>query len=382
MSSPKSSALRATIAPALLALASLPAMAVQGVQYQVREVQVAAPALVTQLNAISKNGTVAGDTYTTYPNSAQGFTFDGSQTTSLAALPVAFFTSPLRVFDDGSAIGFSGIDLVEARPVLWSPNGAPLELRRLRGDDFGVALGATGGGLIVGLSTTNLGVVDRPVIWNQGVLTQLPLPAGKANGRADGINAKGLMVGSAWNFGPDQEGFVMADGKPKAIGTLQGGTVSALFDVNDSGVAVGAADSVFGLVEGIFWEAGTIRSLPPLSGDQVALLLRLNRRGTAVGVSQTQTTTRGVVTGDGQLLDLNTRLDPVTGAGWFILAAQDINDRGQIAGVGVNPLGQAVGCILTPVLTKAAPAGPVEPPSPDLTVELRERMRTLYRFAL
>ena len=295
---------------------------------------------------------------------------------------MAFFTSPLRVFDDGSTIGFSGIDLFEARPVLWDASGAALELRRLRGDTVGVALGATGGGLIVGLSTPNLGVLDRPVIWNQGVLSTLPVPAGMTYGRIDAINTKGLMVGSAWNLGPDQEGYVMSDGQVTPIGKLQGGQVSALFDVNDSNVAVGAADSIFGLVEGIFWEAGTIRSLPPISGDQIALLVRINRRGTAVGVSQTQTTTRGVVTGGGQLLDLNTMLDPVTGAGWFILAAQDINDRGVIAGVGVNPLGQAVGCILTPVLTKAAPAPVAPPPASDLSHDLRERMRVLYRLAL
>jgi len=52
---------------------------------------------------------------------------------------------------------------------------------------------------------------------------------------------------------------------------------------------------------------------------------------------------------DSQVLDLTAMLDPATGAGWTILVANAINNRGQIACSARDPAGQSAACILTPM---------------------------------
>jgi hypothetical protein len=48
--------------------------------------------------------------------------------------------------------------------------------------------------------------------------------------------------------------------------------------------------------------------------------------------------------------DLNSLLDPVTGAGWMLAEATGINNRGQIIGFGIHN-DQALGFLLTPIVS-------------------------------
>ena len=54
------------------------------------------------------------------------------------------------------------------------------------------------------------------------------------------------------------------------------------------------------------------------------------------------------------MVDLNSLIDPT--AGWDLLSANDINDAGEIVGVGVSPSGDEHGFLLVPNSVPEPPA--------------------------
>jgi uncharacterized membrane protein len=59
---------------------------------------------------------------------------------------------------------------------------------------------------------------------------------------------------------------------------------------------------------------------------------------------------------DGAMLDLNTMLDPITGAGWQLSVAHDINDKGQIVASAYKEGVGNRGLLLTPILAVPEPS--------------------------
>src|SRR5213083_693546 len=71
-------------------------------------------------------------------------------------------------------------------------------------------------GIVVGTgSTTAFGSNRLPVVWQNGVVSQLPLPAGETIGDATGVNDAGIAVGSV-DGGSFQRG-VIYEGASSAI---------------------------------------------------------------------------------------------------------------------------------------------------------------------
>ena len=97
------------------------------------------------------------------------------------------------------------------------------------------------------------------------------------------------MVGFAQVRGGEQHAFLYAAGKILDLGTLEGGTQSFAYAVNNTGQVVGASDVGSGM--------------------------------------------RAILYSDGRLIDLNTLLP--RNSGWLLTEARDINDHGQIAGSGI-----------------------------------------------
>lgn len=86
-------------------------------------------------------------------------------------------------------------------------------------------------------------------------------------------------------------------------------------------------------------------------GGLYTAALDINNLGQIVGQSNiasdpSSPAYRGFVSQGDKLVDLNTLIDP--GAGWTILAASGINDRGQIAALGVDASGAKHNLVLTP----------------------------------
>ncbi len=123
----------------------------------------------------------------------------------------------------------------------WTQNGGIVGLPDLTGRNFCVSNSANDNGVVVGTgATTVFGSGRLPVIWQNGVASQLPLPTGQTLGDANSVNASNVAVGSV-NAGSDQRGVIYSGGIATIITqtTTNGSFFLTAFGVNDSGRVVG-----------------------------------------------------------------------------------------------------------------------------------------------
>jgi probable HAF family extracellular repeat protein len=172
---------------------------------------------------------------------------------------------------------------------------------------------------------------------------------------ANGINNNGQIVGSAQTNGDAATHAFLYDGAMRDLGTL-GGQNSSAAGINDAGQIVGSSqasgqsngtcDSNPATCHAFLYSGGAMVDLSP---SAVSSASSINNKGYIVG----RVVAPGSPTGwhafrhcGGTLTDLNTLVASGTGE---VLDAFDINDGGEIVGVGSPPgsaLQQAV--ILTP----------------------------------
>jgi hypothetical protein len=173
----------------------------------------------------------------------------------------------------------------------WTLGGGIVGLPNLSGRSFCVSNSANDSGLVVGTgATTSFGSARLPVVWQDGVVSQLPLPPGQTLGDANHVNASGVAVGSV-NGGSLQRGVIYTGGSASIITqtTSNGSYFLTAFGINDSGRIVGqgidpnnAAVNV-----GIVYDIGAsmafnVGALPGFNG---ALAFGVSNTGYVVGSS-------------------------------------------------------------------------------------------------
>lgn len=279
--------------------------------------------------------------------------------------------------DLGQVVGRSSSGL-EDRGFLWQPSspngktGSAYDLGALPGGgDRSSATGINSIGQIVGYSLAHTGVrafLWQPVLNNSttGSLIDLgDLPGGEDYSVASDINDLGQVVGTSWTA-DDRHPFVWNPSVPNAssgnlldLGDLVGGrSEGGAIGINDSGQIVGHSSATFGF-RGFLTDVDAFEStrtdlvdlgdLP--GGSDYSLARDINNHGQIVGVGVgTDNELRAVTwTASNHLIDLNDLLDPVSGEGWRLNYASGINDAGQIVGYGrLN--GVVRGFLLTPIL--------------------------------
>jgi probable HAF family extracellular repeat protein len=372
------------------------------------------PYLLTDLGAISPNGEasasainnlgqVTGSTRTigqpfhaflwtpTSPNAPTG-----SQADIGLISAGDFYATGMGINSFGQVAGY-GYELgLPFDGFVWtpnSPNGSSGVMRELGHLDpplpntLGAAVDAQG--RVVGRSRVASHTVAT--IWNPtvpngttGALSPLAgLPAQFTDSDARDINTIGQITGSGYASGPQGSGPSRAyvwnptipngsTGSAIIIDELLAPTDSSSASaVNDYGQVVGA----FGqsVIEGraYVWTpnsangtAGAMKDLGLLPGIPHARANDINALGQVVGTATNISDTfRAFVwtpaapnSNTGTMIDLNTIVDPISGAGWTLFGASGINDSGQIVGSGlydpdglggVDPIGRAF--LLTPV---------------------------------
>ncbi len=173
----------------------------------------------------------------------------------------------------------------------WTLGGGLVGLPNLAGRPHAVSNDANDNGIVVGTAATTLfGSSRLPVIWNNGVVSQLPLPSGQTLGDANGVNASGVAVGSV-DAGISQRGVIYSGGSATIITqtTPIGCYFLTAFGINDSGRIVGqgidpgnAARNV-GIVYDI--GAGAAFEVGGLPGFNGALAFGVSNAGHVVGSS-------------------------------------------------------------------------------------------------
>jgi probable HAF family extracellular repeat protein len=157
-------------------------------------------------------------------------------------------------------------------------------------------------GQVASDSTLAGDLVTHPFLWDKGKLIDLGTLGG-TNGVVNGINDRGEVVGFAARPGdPGNDGFLWRNGVMTDLGNL--GRTSSAWVVNSQGQVIGASriDSTPGNIRAFLWEKG------------------------------------------GPIVDLNALIpqnSPLT-----LVFAANINERGEIAGLGV-PAGCAPPDVMT-----------------------------------
>ena len=227
----------------------------------------------------------------------------------LVAVPGAPATTPqYQIYDIGvvevgdtasQGFGVSHGDVAVGRSIgtggsqafTWTLNGGLVGLPNLAGRSYAVSNSANDNGIVVGTAATTLfGSSRLPVIWQNGVVSQLPLPPGETLGDANSVNSSTVAVGSV-DSGSNQRGVIYSGDSATIITqtTVTGCYFLTAFGINDSSRIVGqgidpqnAARNV-----GIVYDTGQsmafeVGALPGMNG---ALAFAVSNTGYVVGSS-------------------------------------------------------------------------------------------------
>jgi hypothetical protein len=326
------------------------------------------------------------------------------------------YSQGYRISNNGIATGRSMGTTHHA--FSWTQAGGLVGLPNLTSParNFGVGNGVNNAGIVVGNgTTTSYGSSPLPLIWQNGAVSQLPLPLGQTLGRAQDINDSNVAVGSV-NSGSSQRasiysggtatiitrttsigcygnvayginnsnlivgtgldpnnaarnvGFVydMTTDSAYEVGVLPGKNGALCFDVSDAGYVVGSSMLNQGDSLPFIWSAagGTV-AIPLPTGTSMAGARGVNSAGWAVGTASSAYAIPFVYDGTAtyRLADLLP-----AGSGWDLSnntssSALGISESGIIVGSGVyngNVHGYAMIPIPEPatiiLLALAAPA--------------------------
>lgn len=293
----------------------------------------------------------------------------------------------------GYSTKFEGGSWKGYRPVLWA-DGVAAELPVLGTDGNGYGAGYVGalnaGGLAAGYSAKFEGGIwkgYRPVVWVNGVATELPVlgtdTSGYGYGYAAALNAGGLAAGHTSKYeGGNWKGerpVLWANGvatELPMLGTDTNGVgYGYVVAVNDSGQVAGNSmkfdDGLGKGYRAMSWTSGNPQELLlapcPVSQSGVvgygySQAVAMNASGAVVGYSTVaDCSIHGFLYQDGVLADLND-LSPA-GSGWVIVNALAINNAGQIVAFARSGQGTYDLVLLTP-----PPALPVANAGPDVGV--------------
>jgi probable HAF family extracellular repeat protein len=205
--------------------------------------------------------------------------------------------------------------------------------------------------------------VEKPVIWKEGKVYELPTYSGDPDGFAFGINDAGQVVGGSGicstrnpatgQYIQSRHALLWDNGTMTDLGNLGGtgtlGPGNGAQEVNSQGNVVGASnlkgDTNF---HAYLWtrQAG-MQDLGTLPGDVNSAGLGIDDRGEVVGISlDASGNTHPFLWQNGVMTNLNSLVLP--GSPLSLLFAHSINSRGEIVGFGATSGGEVHGFLATP----------------------------------
>jgi probable HAF family extracellular repeat protein len=303
--------------------------------------------------AINANGDVVG--WSNGQEGTRAFLYTSAGMVALPGLPDRPRTVARDINDAGVIVGSAnagGTDLGHA--VLWS-GGSVQDLGTLGTGSFSEAWGVNNAGQVVGWSYVEgaaLGVHGFLYTEADGLVDLTPR---SDTGYALDINDAGQVTGYQTAFG-GYHAFRWQAGTFVDLGVVPGFAHSFGWAINASGWVTGSSVSASGNSERVFRRNERRGGLVSLGGvGETNVAFGINALGQVVGRGRPSPGLKRafLYTSEGGLQDINTLIDP--SLGWFVLAAHDVNDAGQIVGYGINNLtGQTHAVRLQPARAAAA----------------------------
>ncbi|MGC4030195.1 MAG: PEP-CTERM sorting domain-containing protein [Tepidisphaeraceae bacterium] len=254
---------------------------------------------------LNNSGQVAGNFYVN-SSTFHAYSYSGGTATDLgtlipAATGVAAFATTVN---DSGVVGGYGTAATSVSAFTATVTGGVATLTNYGtiGGTATFVYGINNSGKIVGYGTTAVAGVSHAFVSDPATQTLVDLGTlGGLTSQANSINDAGQIVGSSRtaDSGTNSHAALYSGGVWTDLGLLSGGTTSLAYDINNNGQIVGAAAT-----------SGTATNHAVLY----------------------QTVDLGNGLAAGQLIDLNTLIDPASG--WVLTSATSINDSGWVIGVG------------------------------------------------
>lgn len=230
-------------------------------------------------------------------------------------------------------------------PFVWRRNLRRMVPLPTLGGTNGTAVGINHRGEVVGSAESGaLEEIDcqimgphfqnKPVIWRNGRVHELPTYPGDPDGWANSVNDRGWAVGASGVCFLYPHALLWKGGQVIDLGNL-GGTFTWPTDINNHGQIVGVSEGG-DFSHAFLWQNGAMTDLGTLPGDVDSTAYAINNHGQVVGESTDAYSSNpsAVVWQNGVIADLNSLIP--AGSPLFLLSASDINDRGQIIGSALD----------------------------------------------
>jgi probable HAF family extracellular repeat protein len=242
-------------------------------------------------------------------------------------------------------------------------------------------------------------IQEKPVVWQESVIRELPTFPGDPDGSANAINDSGWVVGNSGKCAKGTEfalhALLWQNGVLTDLGSLGGTLLSAATNINNQGQVVGLSNLAGDTIQHAFlWtKAGGMQDLGTLPGDVSSEAKGINNKGQVVGQSCDENgNCRAFLWENGVMTDLN-MLVPGGGSTFFMFEAFAINPRGQFVTIAFDAnTGDCCAFLATPrnggaanqntVLAPRDQASPTQIPSLPENVRnwLRKNMDHRYRI--